>query len=165
MSNNTIDKLTYMHDSRFEALRNQGVSYEDFSANQTFYMNKLSKTSIMSLEKEGLYEKGKALYETYTNMYNQQNNVFIQYKNKLTANKEQYDNLIKQFELQNQQQLAKNGKSGSFAATDAQKNSAISQSGYTTALINATNDAELSADLLLDKRFQAVDMQRRGIMT
>ena len=161
----SIDKTTYTNDTRFEALRKQGVSYEDFSANQTFYMNKLSKTSIMSLEKDGLYEKGKSLYETYTNMYNQQNNVFIQYKHKLTTNKNNYDNLIKQFELQNKQQLAKNGKSGSFAATSAQKNSAISQSGYTTALIKTTNDAEMSADLLLDKRFQAVDMQRRGIMT
>ncbi len=159
-----IDKTTYTNDTRFEALRNQGVSYEDFSANQAYYMSKLSKTSIMSLEKDGLYEKGKALYETYTNLYNKQNNVFIQYKNKLQANKGSYDELIKQFELQNKQQLAKNGKSGSFAVTTAQKNSAISQSGYTTDLIKNTNQAEMSADLLLDKRFQAVDMQRRGIM-
>lgn len=159
-----VDKTTYTNDTRFEALRNQGISYEDFSADPDYYMNKLSKTSIMSLEKDGLYEKGKALYETYTNLYNKQNNVFIQYKNKLQANKGNYDELIKQFELQNKQQLAKNGKSGSFAVTTAQKNSAISQSGYTTDLIKNTNQAEMCADLLLDKRFQAVDMQRRGIM-
>lgn len=48
----TVDKTTYATDSKFEALRNAGVSYEDFSANQMFYLSKLSKSSIMDLAKD-----------------------------------------------------------------------------------------------------------------
>jgi len=159
----SIDKTTYTYDSRFEDLRKSGVSFEDFSAHQDFYMNKLSRTSIMSLANEGLYEKGKALYNTYTDLYNVTNNIFHQLKNKKDTSKANYNDLIKNFEAQNRKQLAKNGQSGSFAATDAQKHTAISQSGYTTELINNTNDAENLADTYLDKRFMAVDMQRRGL--
>ncbi len=46
-----VDKTTYATDSRFEPLRNAGVSYEDFSANQMYYIQKLSQSSIMSLAK------------------------------------------------------------------------------------------------------------------
>ena len=48
----SIDKTTYATDSKFEALRNAGVSYEDFSANQMYYISKLSKSSIMALAKD-----------------------------------------------------------------------------------------------------------------
>ena len=48
----SIDKTPDATDSNFEALRNAGVSYEDFSANQKFYLSKLSKSSIMALARD-----------------------------------------------------------------------------------------------------------------
>ena len=153
-----IDKYQFQYDPRFASLRNQGVSFEDFKAHEEFFVKKLGNTSIMDL-----YNKGKALYETYTNLYNQQNNIFIQLKNQKNSCQADYNALIANFEKQNKQQLAKNGQSGSFAVTTAQINTARQQSGYTLALINNTNQAELAADMLLDKRFAAVDMQRSGM--
>ena len=76
MSNLQIDKNTYTTDARFQSLRDAGVSYEDFSANQSFYLRKLSTTNIMDL-----YNKGKQDYAKYTALYNEQNNLFIQLNN------------------------------------------------------------------------------------
>lgn len=63
----TIDKTTYATDSRFESLRNAGISYEDFSSNQMFYISKLSKSSIMSIAKDSNSKELQALLNVGNN--------------------------------------------------------------------------------------------------
>lgn len=144
-----IDKNTYATDTRFQSLRDAGVSYEDFSANQSFYLRKLSTTSVMDL-----YKKGQALYEQYTNLYNAQNNVFIQLKNEKNQKLEKYNKLLAIYSNRN----------GTGEATSADKNTAALNSGYNTQLLNSVTDAEIMADVYMAGRQNAVDMQRRGLM-
>lgn len=143
-----IDRNTYLTDSRFAEFRDKGISYESFSLNQSYYLNQLSQSSIMDL-----YNKGKAMYEKYTNLYNQSNNLFIQLKNQQAKNKVKYDELLTTF--------ANNNKTGEATSTD--KSQAARESGYTTELIRSTNDAEIMANVYLDGRRNAVSMQQRGI--
>ena len=143
-----IDRNTYLTDSRFAEFRDKGISYESFSLNQSHYLNQLSQSSIMDL-----YNKGKAMYEKYTNLYNQSNNLFIQLKNQQAKNKVKYDELLTTF--------ANNNKTGEATSTD--KSQAARESGYTTELIRSTNDAEIMASVYLDGRRNAVSMQQRGI--
>lgn len=150
MSNLHIDKNTYATDPRFQALRDAGVSFEDFSYNQEYYLNKtLSQTSIMDL-----YKKGQAMYEKYTNLYNAQNTIFHKLKAEAATKKAKYEDLLAIY-------ASKNGKG---EATSQDKTLAASNSGYTTELVKNVNDAEIMADVYLDQRFNAVDMQRRGLM-
>ena len=142
-----IDKQTFMTDARFKELRDKGVDYTEFSMNQSYYMNKLSTSSV-----HDLYNKGKAMYEQYTNLYNQSNNLFIQLKNKQAKNLEKYNQIL---------QTYVNNSGGEVTST--QKSSAVRQSGYTTELIKSTKDAEIMADIYLDGRRNAVSMQRRGL--
>ena len=143
-----IDQHTYMTDARFEKLRNQGISYESFAQNQSYYLNQLSTTSVMDL-----YNMGKEKYEIYTNLYNQSNNLFIQLKNQQAKNKVKYNELLETF--------ANNNKTGE--ASSADKSQAARESGYTTELIKNTNDAEIMANVYLDGRRNAVSMQRLGL--
>lgn len=143
-----IDRNTYLTDSRFAQFRDKGISYESFSLNQSYYLNQLSKTSVMDL-----YNKGKAMYETYTNLYNQSNNLFIQLKNKEASNKVKYNQLLENF--------ANNSKTGE--ASTAERNQAARESGYTAELIRSTNDAEIMTNVYLDGRRNAVSIQQRGL--
>lgn len=143
-----VDKSTYLSDSRFQALRDAGVSYEDFSFNQSYYMNTLSKTSIMDL-----YKKGQEMYEKYTNLYNNQMSLFTQLKNDKIKKSEKYEQLLAHYAQQNE----------SGEATGNDKTYAALNSGYTTDLIKSVTDAEIMADVYLSQRFNAVDMQRRGL--
>ncbi len=149
MSDFQIDKNTYATDARFQSLRESGVSYENFSANQSFYLRKLSTTSVYDL-----YNKGKAMYEQYTALYNQQNNVFIQLKNLETQKFNKYNELITIYANRN----------GTGEATSAEKRSAVLNSGYTIDLIRTTTDAEIMTNVYLSQRQNAVDTQRRGLM-
>ncbi len=143
-----IDRNTYLTDSRFAEFREKGVSYESFSLNQSYYLNQLSKTSVMDL-----YSKGKAMYEKYTNLYNQSNNLFIQLKNKQAKNLEKYNEILQSYAKQN----------NSEEVTSSQKNSAALKSGYTLDSIKETNDAENQTEIFLDLRRAGVSMQQKGL--
>lgn len=149
MSNLQIDKNTYTTDARFQSLRDAGVSYENFSANQSFYLRKLSTTSIMDL-----YNKGKQDYAKYTALYNEQNNLFIQLNNQKNEKFQKYDELLTMYANRN----------GTGEPTSADRRSAVLYSGYTTDLIRTTTDAEIMANVYLSQRQNAVDTQRRGLM-
>lgn len=69
-----IDKYQFQYDPRFEALRNQGVSFEDFKAHEEYYVKKLGSTSILDLFKDGTLKADK-----FQNLY-AQTNVFSQAK-------------------------------------------------------------------------------------
>lgn len=69
-----IDKYQFQYDPRFEALRNQGVSFEDFKAHEEYYVKKLCSTSVLDLVKDGSIQADK-----YKNLY-AQTNVFSQAK-------------------------------------------------------------------------------------
>ena len=47
-----INETTYNTDPKFQGLRNEGVSYEEFNANRNLYLSKLSVSSIMDLAKK-----------------------------------------------------------------------------------------------------------------
>lgn len=72
-----IDKYQFQYDPRFEALRNQGVSFEDFKAHEEYYVKKLGSTSILDLFKDGTLKADK-----FQNLY-AQTNVFTQAKHDL----------------------------------------------------------------------------------
>ncbi len=146
----SIDKNTYTTDSRFEKLRNQGVTYEAFKNNESYYLQQLSTTSI-----HDLYNKGKEQYAKYTALYNQSNNLFIQLKNQETQNYAKYTEILQRYANQN------NGDESQISST--QKSIAARESGYTTELIRSKNDAECMADVYLDGRRNAISMQRRGL--
>ena len=74
MGQGGIDKTQYQYDPRFESLRNQGVSFEDFKAHEEFYVKKLGSTSILDLFKDGTLKADK-----FQNLY-AQTNVFSQAK-------------------------------------------------------------------------------------
>lgn len=150
MSNPSIDKTMYTNDSRFEKLREQGISYETFKNNESYYLQQLSSTSV-----HDLYNKGKAMYEKYTNLYNQSNNLFIQLKNKQQKNLVKYNELLQNYVNQ------VNGDESKITST--QKSSAARESGYTVDLIRSTNNAESMASIYLDGRRNAVSMQRMGL--
>lgn len=149
MGNFHIDKSTYATDPRFQALRDAGISYEDFSFNQSYYLNTLSKSSIMDL-----YKKGQAMYEKYTDLYNNQNNIFIKMKADARIKENKYNDLLTAY--------AKNSQTGE--ATSHDKTVAALYSGFTSELQNNLTDAEIMKDIYLSQRFNAVDMQRRGLM-
>ena len=165
MPNPSIDRATYTNDSRFEKLREQGISYETFKNNETYYLQQLSSTSI-----HDLYNKGKAMYEKYTNLYNQSNNLFIQLLKDVNIPVQAIDwahpnmrdgNLVKYNELL--QNYAKQANGDESKITSTQKSSAARESGYTVDLIRSTNNAESMASIYLDGRRNAVSMQRMGL--
>ena len=152
MSNPSIDRSTYMTDSRFEKLREQGITYETFKNNESYYKRQLSVTSI-----HDLYNKGKENYNKYTDLYLEANNVFLQLKYEQEKNRAKYNQIL--------QGYVNNLNGDESQLTSSMKSSAARESGYTTELIRNTNNAEIMADVYLDQRRAAVNMQRMGLMT
>ena len=144
-----VDKNTYATDVRFQALRDANVSYEDFSANQSFYLRQLSTTSIMDL-----YNKGKNDFVKYSNLYKQSYSLFTQLHEEKDRNYKKYQELL--------QTYANNSKTGETTIADRSK--AAGESGYTTDLIRNTTDAEIMANVYLSSMGNAVNTQRHGLM-
>ncbi|HIS82857.1 hypothetical protein KID03_00690 [bacterium] len=150
MPNPQIDKATFMYDPRFQSIRDEGVDYTEFTMNQSYYMNKLSSSSI-----HDLYNKGKQMYNTYTELYNQSNNLFIQLKNKQSKTLAKYNEYL--------QNYVKQVNGDESKVTSTQKDIAARESGYTVDLIRNTNNAETMASIYLDGRRNAVSMQQKGL--
>lgn len=145
-----VSEFRYNVEPQFKALRDQGITYAQYSSDPDYYMEKLSKTSIMDL-----YNKGKQDYAKYTELYNQQNNLFIQLNNQKNQKFQKYNELLTIYSNRN----------GTGEATSADRRSAVLNSGYTTDLIRTTTDAEIMTNVYLSQRQNAVDTQRRGILS
>lgn len=126
-------------------LQNEFGTYENYQA-------KLQK----QLKETPLWEKGKIAYEAATYDYNNNMSLFNKLKSQQNKAQSEYQAFLTQYMKRNNLTDINQIPSGILSQFKG-------DAGLTADLIKNTSDAELAADLALDARFRAVDMQRHGL--
>lgn len=126
-------------------LQNQYGTYENYKARM---MEQLKSTP--------LWLQGKIAYQNATEKYNNYMTLFGNLKAQQDRAQDDYQSSLLAYMKQNNLTDINQVPSGIL-------NGFKSDAGLTADLIKNTSDAELAADLALDARFRAVDMQRHGL--
>ena len=126
-------------------LQNQYGTYENYKARM---MEQLKSTP--------LWLQGKIAYQNATEKYNNYMTLFGNLKAQQDRAQDAYQSSLLAYMKQNNLTDINQVPSGIL-------NGFKSAAGLTADLIKNTSDAELAADLALDARFRAVDMQRHGL--
>ena len=126
-------------------LKNQYGTYENYKAKM-----------MAELKSTPLWMKGKIAYENATKKYNNYMALFDNLKSQQNRAQDEYQLSLLTYMKQNNLTDISQVPSGVLSGFK-------SAAGLTADLIKNTSDAELAADLALDQRFRAVDMQRHGL--